>query len=162
MMSLFNAKEFMQDGSFVPSQEKRRAGAAKPARVVVERARPPGAPGEGNWTFEVVDNAARLKPRDWDRVVAVVVQGAAWQFKGWKYPQPLDLFNRYLGIYFQYEDEKIAAAVQQWNVKTLRINKHKRHLDQVAQNEFWRITNEWLSVHRPNFQAKPLNSANNN
>ncbi|CAM9117455.1 unnamed protein product, partial [Heterosigma akashiwo] len=108
------------------------------------------------------DNAARLKPRDWDRVVAVVVQGAAWQFKGWKYPQPLDLFNRYLGIYFQYEDEKIAAAVQQWNVKTLRINKHKRHLDQVAQNEFWRITNEWLSVHRPNFQAKPLNSANNN
>ena len=49
--------------------------------------------------YTVVDNGARLSRADWDRVVAVFAQGAAWQFKGWKRDAPVEIFSRALGVH---------------------------------------------------------------
>lgn len=34
--------------------------------------------------YQVLDDPRKLRDEDWDRIVAVFVQGPAWQFKGWK------------------------------------------------------------------------------
>ena len=46
--------------------------------------------------FRVIDQPLKLQREDWDRVVAVFVQGPAWQFKGWPLANgnPVDIFNR--------------------------------------------------------------------
>lgn len=41
----------------------------------------------------MVDNPGRLSAAEWDRVVAVFVQGPAWQFKGWPWDgNPVQIF----------------------------------------------------------------------
>jgi hypothetical protein len=43
--------------------------------------------------YRVVDNPGRLSAAEWDRVVAVFVQGPAWQFKGWPWDgNPVQIF----------------------------------------------------------------------
>lgn len=43
--------------------------------------------------YRVVDNPGRLSAAEWERVVAVFVQGPAWQFKGWPWDgNPVQIF----------------------------------------------------------------------
>lgn len=43
----------------------------------------------------VSDNPLKLSADDWDRVVAVFVQGPAWQFKNWPWGgNPVEIFTR--------------------------------------------------------------------
>lgn len=58
------------------------------------------------------------------RVVAVFVQGQAWQFKDWedafkgaKSGNLVELFNKIRGFYIRYSDEKVPDVVKGWNVK---------------------------------------------
>jgi parafibromin len=34
--------------------------------------------------YRVIDDPRKLRDEEWDRIVAVFVQGPSWQFKGWK------------------------------------------------------------------------------
>lgn len=47
--------------------------------------------------IRVVDNPTNLTPHEWDRVIAVFATGQAWQFKKWKWEQPVELFQHVLG-----------------------------------------------------------------
>lgn len=51
--------------------------------------------------YRVVDNPGRLSAAEWDRVVAVFVQGPAWQFKGWPWDgNPVQIFaNSEFAVY---------------------------------------------------------------
>ena len=42
----------------------------------------------------IVDNPSRLSEAEWDRVVAVFVLGAPWQFSGWRISEPAVLFSK--------------------------------------------------------------------
>lgn len=44
-------------------------------------------------SYQIIDSAQKLKPEDWKRVAAVFVQGNTWQFKGWKWATPLEIFS---------------------------------------------------------------------
>lgn len=45
--------------------------------------------------YRIIDSASKLSKDDWDRVVAVFVQGPAWQFKGWPWNgNPVDIFAK--------------------------------------------------------------------
>lgn len=61
----------------------------KPERVTVERRKANGQVVP----YHVVDSAANFRQNDWDRVVCVFVAGQQWQFKGWKWEKPLELFS---------------------------------------------------------------------
>ena len=65
----------------------------------------------------VVDNPSRLKDGDWERVVCVVALGKDWQFKGWKWPTPVELFSKTLGVFIKWDNEDTPPAVLKWNVK---------------------------------------------
>ena len=96
-------------------------------------------------SFKVVDDPRRLSDSDWKKVVAVVAQGAAWQFKGWKVSQPVDLFNKYLGVHIKYDDSETPKDVKKWNVSVVSVNKHKRHLDPTAAHSFWRLVDDHIA-----------------
>jgi parafibromin len=99
LITIYNVREFLEDGVFVPSDERMRAmkGSGKPECVMVQkkliRGERAGA-GGGATTFEVRDKPASLKADDWARVVAVFVLGKEWQFKDWPFKDHVEIFNK--------------------------------------------------------------------
>lgn len=91
---------------------------------------------------------------DWDRIVAVIPQGAEWQFKGWKYTQPVDIFSRTFGFYIGYEGAPVPKEVLNWNVKLNNVHRDKRGLDSVTFSNFWNSLDEWIAVHKPEYLPK--------
>lgn len=119
-LSLLNAVDFLCHGKFVSSEEKKNLGAIREAIVTFKRR--DEATGEKKY-FKIVDNPALIAPEDWDRVVAVFVSGQAWQFKGWKWSNPVDLFRNVLGIYLTFDERPIDPNVMTWNCKILKVSK---------------------------------------
>ena len=57
---MYNVKEFLGEGVFVPTIEKRNSGAKKETMVTVDRKK-------GNHTiqYQIIDNTSKLSSRDW-------------------------------------------------------------------------------------------------
>ncbi|EEE59636.1 hypothetical protein OsJ_12000 [Oryza sativa Japonica Group] len=154
LITIYNVREFLEDGVFVPSDERMRAmkGSGKPECVMVQkkliRGERAGA-GGGATTFEVRDKPASLKADDWARVVAVFVLGKEWQFKDWPFKDHVEIFNKVIGFYVRFEDDSVEAAkvVKQWNVKIISISKNKRHQDRTAALEVWERLEEFMRAH---------------
>jgi parafibromin len=60
-------------------------------------------------------------PRDWERVVAVFATGQQWQFKDWLYPNPVDLFQRVVGVHLTMDDRAVDPAILSWNCRVLKV-----------------------------------------
>jgi len=126
--------------------------------------------GGGTLEYELMDNPAiKLKTKDdWDRVVAVVAQGAAWQFKGWKMgssasnkstpggaaANPVDVFANAFGFYVGYEGTPLPKDLQGWSVKKGIVSRDKRGFDSVVLASFWNGLDEWMSVHKRDYLPK--------
>jgi parafibromin len=102
--------------------------------------------------YEIVDNPRKLghKVEDWERIVAVVVLGQAWQFKDWLrgYNMPATLFDKVYGFYVGMEGDKLPADVQGWAVRKAVLNRDKRGLDSVTHASFWNGLDEFMKVHK--------------
>ena len=61
-VSVYNVKEFLQDGHFISSEEKKNAGAKKEAKVTVLHSKNKNDPAV---PYEVIDNPAKLTDKDW-------------------------------------------------------------------------------------------------
>eukprot|EP01104_Vermistella_antarctica_P013207 TRINITY_DN3965_c1_g1_i1.p1 TRINITY_DN3965_c1_g1~~TRINITY_DN3965_c1_g1_i1.p1 ORF type:complete len:568 (+),score=139.25 TRINITY_DN3965_c1_g1_i1:539-2242(+) len=143
VLTLYNVKDFLENRSYVPTMEKKKSGVRKTSSVEFSKTLtlPSGVGGDDSIQdikFQVVDNASKLQ-RDWHRVSVVVVQGAEWQFKGWKWPQPVDLFAHVLGIYLCYEGDIVPESVKAWNVKVVTISREKRYLDDQVCMQLWKL-----------------------
>ena len=141
LLTLVNAADLLERNTFVTPAQKRQQGAKKEPVIKVSRTRGDGVVQ----SFKLVDDPRQLSNSDWKKVVAVVAQGAAWQFKGWKVSQPVDLFNKYLGVHFKYDDSETPKDVKKWNVSVVSVNKHKRHLDPTAAHSFWRLVDDHIA-----------------
>lgn len=80
-------------------EQKKQEGAKRDNEVLLHRQR-----NGVSVPYRVVDNPAKLSPSDWDRVVAVFVMGPAWQFKGYPWENPVEIFAKgkaqnYCGIF---------------------------------------------------------------
>ena len=56
--------------------------------------RPAGSAKGAAVRFKVVDSVKKLEPRQYERIVCVFVHGPAWQFKGWEWKTPVDIFSK--------------------------------------------------------------------
>lgn len=142
LINMFNVKSFLEDESFVTPQEARARGPVRKEirlRIVDKQS--------GN-QFCVIDNVNRLKIEDWENVIAVFVQGESWQFKGWKWESPVELFSHVKGYWLKYEDENPVCEAKNWNVEVLNISKSKRHLDSTAVVKFWHSLNNFVERRR--------------
>jgi parafibromin len=91
LITMYNAKDILQDLKFVTQEEKKASGAQRDNEVLLQRKK------DGNTTvpYRIVDNVGKLTPQDWSRVVAVFVLGPQWQFKGWPWEgNPVEIFSK--------------------------------------------------------------------
>ncbi|ONK74335.1 uncharacterized protein A4U43_C03F5180 [Asparagus officinalis] len=146
LITIYNVKEFLEDGVFVPSETKMKGmkvGTTKPDCVTVQKKL---SRDRAVAAYEVRDKTVGIKPEDWDRVVAVFVLGKEWQFKDWPFKDHVEIFNKIIGFFVRFEDDSIESAkvVKQWNVKIISISKNKRHQDRAAALEVWNRLEEFM------------------
>ena len=141
MLTLLNVADFLEREVWVSPIEKKEAGARKEKSILIHRTLREGGP---NVCFQVIDNAATLRSGDWKKVVCVFASGQQWQFKGWEWEAPVDLFANVLGLFLTFDDEKIPESVRGWDVKVISVNRRKRHLDKVAVSTFWDLVRQRL------------------
>ncbi|VDQ10519.1 unnamed protein product [Trichobilharzia regenti] len=79
LITMYNARDILQDLRFVKSQEKQASGMRRENEILIQRQKSDGR----TVPYRVVDQPNKLLLDEWNRVVAVFVQGQAWQFKGW-------------------------------------------------------------------------------
>lgn len=89
LISMYNVKDILQDLKFVSIEQKKAEGARRDNEVLLQRQR-----NGISVPYRIVDNPAKLSPSDWDRVVAVFVMGPAWQFKGYPWENPVEIFAK--------------------------------------------------------------------
>ena len=157
-ITLINSLDFFQNSHFLPREiAVKSLSGPKPTSVTVKRT-VSSRLGGGTIEYEIVDNPDRkLKSAsDWDRVVAVIAQGAAWQFKNWnmvrgREANPVDIFSKAFGYYIGFEGAPIPKELQGWNVKKGFLSKEKNGLDTVVYGSFWNGLDEWMSVHKRDY-----------
>ena len=153
-ITLVNGHRFLGESRFVPrdtmQKELRRTRQAPKTsfkRKVHARL------GGRELEYELMDNPrSKLHTRkDWDRVVAVVALGQAWQFKDWPdfYSNPVTLFEKVFGFYIGMEGDNVSKELLGWQVTRAKLNRDKRGLDSVAYASFWNALDNWMAIHKP-------------
>ncbi|KAI9992876.1 hypothetical protein PInf_014811 [Phytophthora infestans] len=129
LFTMLNAKDFLEDGVYVSNMQKK----SEDSSMMITHEE------DGHvYTFKVVDTVNRFRDKDWRSVVGVIVSGQSWQFKGWKWKFPLEVFKKVCGVHIYNQGSQLNPEIKQWDVKVLMIHPDKRHLDKVAAKEFWR------------------------
>uniref|UniRef100_A0A8C8C8J2 Parafibromin n=1 Tax=Oncorhynchus tshawytscha TaxID=74940 RepID=A0A8C8C8J2_ONCTS len=156
LITMLNAKDLLQDLKFVTPEEKKKQGIQRDNEVLLQRRKdqiqPGGAMLSVTVPYRVIDQPLKLAPQDWDRVVAVFVQGPAWQFKGWPWllpdGSPVDIFAKIRAFHLKYDEQKMDPNVQKWDVTVLELSHHKRHLDRPMFLKFWETLDRYMVKHK--------------
>ncbi|KAF7732025.1 accessory factor associated with RNA polymerase II [Apophysomyces ossiformis] len=143
-LTLYNIKQFLEESKFVDSQTLRESGVRKPEQVTVERRKPDGQ----IVPYHVVDSIVNLKQSDWDRVCCVFVTGQAWQFKGWKWERPLELFQHVKGFYPRWDGTTVEGQARNWAVADVEINRNWRHMDRASVAQLWDQIDRYNANHK--------------
>eukprot|EP00899_Mesostigma_viride_P022995 jgi/Mesvir1/3880/Mv19834-RA.1 len=140
MINMLNAKEFLEEGRFVPWQQLEPAGAAqaKASSMLIKRS----IGRNREVTYQVTDNVTGLQKEQWKLVVGIVTAGKEWQFKGWPWFKDggiVEVFRRARGFFFRFDDDKMSDStkVRAWNVLVMTIYRNTRHRDHSSAMEFW-------------------------
>lgn len=157
-VTLANAHEFLSNGRFIPRDVLQKQGRQRsPLTTFTRKVRSHGGgsssgAASGLLEYEILDNPRKLgsNPKEWERIVAVIVLGQSWQFKDWPAPynDPVQLFSRTYGYYLCMEGDKIPTEIQGWAVRQGRLNRDKRGLDSVTHASFWNGLDEFMAVHK--------------
>jgi parafibromin len=111
--------------------------------------------------FILVDSPDQFKPDYWSRVVAVFTTGQTWQFRGYKWREPQELFGHVLGIYLGERNVPVPSEVLGWgsNVRKFQVDRWdergmgaveasvregKRWRDREVVEEIWRTVEHWM------------------
>uniref|UniRef100_A0A8C7USA4 Parafibromin n=1 Tax=Oncorhynchus mykiss TaxID=8022 RepID=A0A8C7USA4_ONCMY len=156
LITMLNAKDLLQDLKFVTPEEKKKQGIQRDNEVLLQRRKDQIQPGGATLSvtvpYRVIDQPLKLAPQDWDRVVAVFVQGPAWQFKGWPWllpdGSPVDIFAKIRAFHLKYDEQKMDPNVQKWDVTVLELSHHKRHLDRPMFLKFWETLDRYMVKHK--------------
>uniref|UniRef100_V5H7E7 Parafibromin n=1 Tax=Ixodes ricinus TaxID=34613 RepID=V5H7E7_IXORI len=136
LITMYNAKDILQDLRFVSTAEKKSQGCKRENAVLIQRRRNGGT----TVSYRVIDNPTNLASEDWERVVAVFVQGPAWQFKGWPWGgNPIEIFSRIKAFHLKWDEITLDSNVAKWAVHVIQLSKQKRHLDRANLLNFWEV-----------------------
>jgi parafibromin len=152
LITLYNVQDFLKNSEFQSSESMRDKNPVRESTITFERTNPLNGT---SYLFNVIDSVDRFKdnPSEWERVVGVFVSGQKWQFRGWKWEEPVDIFSQGIynvflivvkGFYLKFNDSNIDNAVKNWNVTVLEVNRYKRHFDGQCVHKFWGILDQWM------------------
>jgi len=149
LITMFNAKEILQDMKYVSTEDKRAGGVKRENDVLIQRRK------DGGLTvpYRVLDNPGRLNNAEWDRVVGVFVMGQAWQFKGWPNEgKPVDILSRIAGFHLKQQEATLEKNIANWAVTVIQLSRTKRHLDRAALLTFWEKLDKHIVKHKPHLR----------
>jgi len=153
-ITMINAGFFFgKDAVYIPrDQAMKRGDAGKRGGTIQVTHKLAPRLGGAEITYDIIDNpTTRLKKEEWSRVVAVLAQGASWQFKGWQYSDPVDLFSRAFGFYIGLDGASIPDELRNWNVKLGKVSRDRRGQDNVCLASFWNGLEEFIAVHKQEY-----------
>ncbi|CAK8675106.1 parafibromin-like [Clavelina lepadiformis] len=151
LITLYNAKDILQDLKFVSTAQKKSEGMKRDNEVLIQRRKD----NSGTTVpYRVIDNISKLQTHDdWERVVAVFVQGPAWQFKGWPWllqdGSPVDIFSKIQAFHLKFVEQKLEPNVAKWNVHIMQLSETKRHMDRAALLKFWEVLDRYMVKNKP-------------
>ena len=98
------------------------------------------------YRFILVDSPDQFKPEYWSRVVAVFTTGQTWQFRGYKWREPQQLFENVLGIFVGEKGQPLPNEIKGWGsaVKRFEVDRwdergHGSNVDSEQRaNQRWR------------------------
>ncbi|KAJ2763170.1 accessory factor associated with RNA polymerase II [Coemansia sp. BCRC 34490] len=146
MLNMYNIKPLLQDFQFVEWRVVMEKGGSKPREATVERKLQ--STGH-NQRFRVVDSVQDFTDADWNSVVCVFTQGAAWQFKNWLWKSPEEVFRNCLGFYPKYQDEQLKETTASWGIKPLNIERSRRHMDRATITGLWSSIEQYIAHRKP-------------
>lgn len=119
-----NVKSFLESGTFIPPSALDSSSNASSNLLQMTRLLPSIDP-RTPFRFILVDGTAMFKPNYWSRVVGVFTTGQSWQFKGYKYANPIELFSHYPGFYVGYGGEEEPESVRGWGrgITSVQVDK---------------------------------------
>uniref|UniRef100_A0A1A9W750 Parafibromin n=1 Tax=Glossina brevipalpis TaxID=37001 RepID=A0A1A9W750_9MUSC len=145
LITMYNAKDILQDLKYVSTEERKNAGSTRDNEVLLQRKRQ-------NVTvpYRVIENPQKLAAQDWQRVVAVFVMGPAWQFKGWPWNgNPVEIFSKICAFHLRFSELNLDANVAKWSVTVLNLSQNKRHLDRAVLMTFWENLDKYMAKYKP-------------
>lgn len=142
IINMYNAATMLRDLTYV---EGKPGNASRENDVIIHRKKPDGT----QVAYKILDNPLKLEREDWVRVVAVFVQGPAWQFKGWPYNgSPVEIFSNIKGFHLKWDESKLDENVARWNVQILELSRSKRHLDKANLLKFWSSLDSFMMKYK--------------
>ncbi|KAF1819467.1 CDC73-domain-containing protein [Dissoconium aciculare CBS 342.82] len=130
-----NIKSFLDTGEYSPVMP----GSDSPTILHISRALKTIHPNSQT-RFILVDDPTNFRPDYWSRVVAVFTTGQTWQFKGYKWQNPAELFSHAMGIYVGWKGEKVPETVKGWGRGVLSVQIEKgtqRWRDREVVEHIW-------------------------
>lgn len=135
LLRMPNIKSFLNDGVYAPLEQS----AESPSILHITRPLKTINPGQAT-RFILVDDPSNFRPDYWSRVVAVFTTGQTWQFKGYKWTNPAELFSHALGVYVGWKGEVIPDTVKGWGRQVLSVQVDKgsnRWRDREVVEDIW-------------------------
>lgn len=157
ILTKVNAKHFLEEGKYVPSEECLAGGQSK-RELWIQRTYGRKVPV----LYEVRDRAPeKLKDQknpEWKRVIAVFVLGAKWQFKDWPFKgcehgDMVEAFSRIRAFHLRFNNESVKQEIRNWNVKMLDLDRNSRYKDFGKVQEFWDELDVFMG-HRNKYNLK--------
>ncbi|KAL8682501.1 MAG: hypothetical protein Q9186_001448 [Xanthomendoza sp. 1 TL-2023] len=150
LLRLSNIKSFLSDGIYTPPTTSTTA-----ANILHISRLLPSIDAHRPLRFILVDTPEQFKPDYWGRVVAVFTTGQMWQFKGYKWQDPRELFKETLGVYVGWRGEDVPASVKGWGRGVLSVGVEKwnpgmgggaqgRWRDREVVEGVWGRVEEWM------------------
>lgn len=141
LINMYNASAILQDLTYIDGSPNK----SRENEILIQRKKPDGT----HAAYKILDNPVKLEPEDWNRVVAVFVQGPAWQFKGWPWGgSPVEIFSHIKGFHLKWDETKLDDNVAKWNVHILELSRNKRHLDKANLLKFWSSLDNFMVKHK--------------
>ncbi|CAH8465071.1 unnamed protein product [Heterobilharzia americana] len=145
LITMYNARDILQDLRFVKSQEKEASGMRRENEILIHRQKSDGR----TVPYRVVDQPNKLLLDEWNRVVAVFVQGQSWQFKGWPISSdPAVIFSQIKGFHLKYTNMPLDPNVAKWNVRVIDLDQ-RRHLDKANFQQIWEQLDRHIARNKP-------------
>lgn len=150
IITLSNVKNLLEDHKYMSHEQAKKLNPRVESEVLI-RYKTDGR----TVSFKAINNVSKLSHDDWDRVVAVFVQGPAWQFKGWPIMENNDcnsIFKKICAFHLKWSNKAPEGNIKKWNCTVIDLENNQRHLDVQKIKQLWQKLEFYCKKERPNLR----------
>ncbi|KAJ9499851.1 accessory factor associated with RNA polymerase II [Exophiala xenobiotica] len=143
LLRMSNVKTFLDTGLYVPPDHPTLS--TQTTANLLHITRTLHSLGEKPFRFILVDSPEQFKPDYWSRVVAVFTTGQVWQFRGYKWREPQELFGHVLGVYVGEKGLPTPPEVKGWgsSVKSFAVERWDERAHGANVDQDSRVARRW-------------------